>query len=169
VTIDVSTDQAREGLVYHAALASDGQHVVTAGSDGIARIWDVSSKKVVTRLAHGGIVYSASFSSDGSRIVTAGSGGVAMWSADGTRIATLASGVDLRLAEFTPDGAYVVIGSDMTVPVSKQPDMTSKRVTDDRARLIPVGDAALLDAACREVTGVSSSGGLADGQVAVVR
>jgi WD40 repeat protein len=168
VTIDVSTDQAREGVVHHAALAPDGQHVLTAGSDGIARIWDVASKTVVTRLPHGGIVYSAAFSSDGSRIVTAGSGGVAIWSADGTRIATLASGVDVRLAEFTPDGAYVVIGPDMTVPASEQLDLTNERVTDDRARLIPVGDAALLDAACREVDGVTSTGGLTGGQLAAI-
>lgn len=62
----------------------DGKHVVTASSDGTARVWNTtgSGEPLVLR-GHAGPVWSASFSSDGRHIVTVSKDGTArIWNAD---------------------------------------------------------------------------------------
>lgn len=59
------------GRVLSAAFSPGGTLVATASDDGIVRIWDVTTGKLVTPpLEHPGLVRSAAFSADGTRIVT---------------------------------------------------------------------------------------------------
>lgn len=60
------------GFVTHARLSPDGARIVTAGSDGTARLWDAAtSRPLAPPMVHGGSVRWVEFSPDGRRIVTA--------------------------------------------------------------------------------------------------
>lgn len=66
---------------FYAEFSPDGQSVVTASQDSIARIWDWQSAEGRSRPAqvfhgHTGAVRSASFSPDSTRVVTASEGGL---------------------------------------------------------------------------------------------
>ena len=55
-----------------AAFSPDGRRVVTASTDGTARVWDASSGKFIAPLrGHSGWVLKAAFSPDGLRVITA--------------------------------------------------------------------------------------------------
>src|SRR5688500_3978604 len=67
----------------NAAFSPDGKKVVTASSDGTARIWDSATGAVLATLSgHEEAVRSAAFSPDGARVVTASRDGSArIWDA----------------------------------------------------------------------------------------
>lgn len=66
-----------------ARLGLDGRHVVTAGDDGVARLWLATGGKPVRKFAHEDAVWSAAFSPDGRRVVTASLDGTAkIWDLD---------------------------------------------------------------------------------------
>jgi WD40 repeat protein len=55
-----------------AAFSPDGTRIVTASSDGTARVWDsVTGKLLIRPFEHQSWVVSAAFSPDGTHIVTA--------------------------------------------------------------------------------------------------
>ncbi len=61
----------------------DGRLLLTGGSDGMARLWDIDlGQPVGAMLRHGGQLECATFSPDGRRIATGGTNGVArLWDA----------------------------------------------------------------------------------------
>jgi WD40 repeat protein len=69
----------------------DGTRVVTAQSDGVARIWDASAGTVILELrGHPGAVVRAAFAPDGRHVVTVGDDGTArLWAARGTVVAVM--------------------------------------------------------------------------------
>ncbi len=73
----------QESEVWSAVLSPDGARVVTASSDGTARLWDAATGAPLgPPLRHEGPVRAAAFSSDGARVVTASSDGTArLWDA----------------------------------------------------------------------------------------
>jgi WD40 repeat protein/serine/threonine protein kinase len=114
VLLDVATDQQlgprmHEGAT-HAAFAPDGQHVVTAGLDGTARLWDLGANGMplpAATLRHDGPVHYAAFSADGARVVTIGDDQAArVWlAATGAPVAApLRHAGRLAEAGFHPDG-----------------------------------------------------------------
>src|SRR5262245_9667572 len=67
-------------IICQAACSPDGKLIVTASSDGTARLWDSSGNPVKELKAHAEVGHAA-FSPDGKLIVTAGSYGAArLWS-----------------------------------------------------------------------------------------
>jgi WD40 repeat protein len=98
-----------------ASFSSDGEHVITASSDGTARVWRAADGQLLLELkGHTGEVHSATFSQDGEHIVTASSDGTArLWRAqDGTQLGMLEkSGGTVRSAAFSQDGQHVVTTS----------------------------------------------------------
>jgi eukaryotic-like serine/threonine-protein kinase len=69
---DRLTLKGHTGYVYSATFSPDGSRVVTACSDGTAKVWDVKTgAEVLTLKGHTHHVNSATFSPDGSRVVTA--------------------------------------------------------------------------------------------------
>jgi WD40 repeat protein len=65
------------------ALSPDGEYAVTAGGDGIARIWSTRDATMLTELRGGeGGIRSVLFAPDGKRVLTAGQDGTArIWDA----------------------------------------------------------------------------------------
>jgi WD40 repeat protein/serine/threonine protein kinase len=117
---DAQSDQEVLTLRGHSqinaiACSPDGQHFVTAESDGIARVWEASRGKELFPLqGHNGVVQSAAFSPDGKKIVTASYDKTAkVWDAvSGNLLLTLAGHSDnVMTAVFSSDGQRIVTGS----------------------------------------------------------
>ncbi len=79
-----------QGSVNSASFSPDGKLIVTTGTDGTARVWDISGKQLVELRGHSASVRSASFSPDGKRIVTASFDGTArVWDISGKQLVEL--------------------------------------------------------------------------------
>jgi WD40 repeat protein len=109
--------RGHEGRVVSALFSPDGRSVVTASSDGTARVWraDGSGEPVVLR-DHEGYVRSASFSPDGRSVITASMDGTArVWRSDGSGEPVVLRGHEedavVVSASFSPDGRSVVTAS----------------------------------------------------------
>jgi WD40 repeat protein len=109
----------REGSVN---FSHDGRTIISGGSDGIVRIWDViSGQELQTLPGHSGAVNSASFSPDEQAIASASSDGtVKIWDViSGQELQTLPghSGA-VNSVSFSPDGqAIASASSDGTVKI----------------------------------------------------
>jgi WD40 repeat protein len=89
--------------------------VVTASSDGTARIWDAATGATLGVLeGHEGDVLAAEFSPDGRYVVTASADRTArLWdAASGAELAILPHSREVKAARFSPDGQRVVTASD---------------------------------------------------------
>ncbi|PSL54586.1 WD domain G-beta repeat uncharacterized protein [Saccharothrix carnea] len=93
--------------VRDVAFSPDGRRVVTASSDGTARIWSTSGEHLSTLVGHMSSVGSVSYSPGGTRIATTSDDGTArIWdSATGAELAILVHG-ESGMAVVLPDGAY---------------------------------------------------------------
>ena len=97
--------------VEWADMSGDARRVVTAGADGVARIWDATAgKRLLGSLQHGGPIDYATFSPDGRRILTSGGQTVRVWDADtGQPVSRpLHHDAGLCRAVFSPDGQRIV-------------------------------------------------------------
>jgi WD40 repeat protein len=98
-----------------ADFSPDGTQVVTASPDGAARIWAVSTGKLMAKLAaNDRPIYCARFSPDGSKIVTAASDGAAhIWDvATGNEVMKLEGHETyVTAAAFSADGKRLVTAS----------------------------------------------------------
>ena len=90
-----------------AEFGPDGRLVVTAGSDGTARIWNADTGKRVRLLGHvGGEPIGRRLRRDGSTVATAGDDGFAVvWSTStGKPLARLRHGEPVTSVRFGPNG-----------------------------------------------------------------
>jgi len=101
-----------EGSVHSVNYSADGKRLVTACSDGTARIYDTATMQVLQTLkGHTQEVTHAAFSTDGKRVVTASADRTArIWSVrDGSPVGSpLAQSEAVRWADFLGDGRWVV-------------------------------------------------------------
>ncbi len=103
------------GDVLALGFSPDGKTLITTGSDGLAKIWEVATRTVRADLAgHKGKVLRVAISSDGQTIATGGEDrSIRLWSTtDGARLGTLSghSGAVTALA-FAPDSKMLASGS----------------------------------------------------------
>jgi WD40 repeat protein len=102
------------GWVRQAAFAPGNRLAVSAGDDGIVRVWDVRSGKEAMALAgHVGGVWQAVFSPDGRRIASAGKDGtIRLWDAKAGRLLRTMRGHadDVWCVAFSPDGKLLASG-----------------------------------------------------------
>jgi WD40 repeat protein len=104
-----------EQVFSHATFNPDGTRVLTAESDGMARLWRAAGDFPPDPVfSHGGSVLHATFSNDGRRVLTCGGGRAAkIWDASrGKLLSTLAHGDQVNHGSFSPDGTMVVTASD---------------------------------------------------------
>jgi len=103
------------GLHNDPAFSPDGNLIVTAGYDNMARVWDSETGHLLGALkGHTGTVWTAVFSADGKKIVTASQDGTAIvWDANHrTMLRRLIGHTDsVRSAAFSPDSARIVTSS----------------------------------------------------------
>ena len=90
------------------AFSPDGRHMLSAGVDGIVRLYGLGDNLLILR--HDGAVNSASFDRNGQRIITGSDDGTArVWRvADGRMLAVLPHGGPVNAAMLTPDGRLAV-------------------------------------------------------------
>jgi hypothetical protein len=99
--------------VNWADFAPDGQRLVTACDDWMARIWNLSSPaKPLLLSGHQNPVKTAAFDAQGARVLTSSFDATAkIWdAATGTCLATLPHSGAVNAAAFSPDGKYVAAG-----------------------------------------------------------
>ena len=129
------------------AVSRDGSLLATADIDGVARIRDVSTGKLVHELrGHTRAVTGASFSPDGSLLATSsGDFDVRLW-----HVATGLPGPVLKAAfatvsgvAFSPDGRWLVSANPVTVGLFRMPAGTFVGYLHGHAgRVVGVGFAA---------------------------
>jgi hypothetical protein len=138
------------GAVNAARISSDGKSILTAGRDGLARIWNVdmtnvdASRPITTFRGHIGSVNDAQFSPDGKMIVTAGNDRtVRVWNIDTGRVISVLVGHTgvVTSAQFLSNQIVASVGSDkarfwdlateeeipstgLPAPPEPQPDLT---------------------------------------------
>jgi WD40 repeat protein len=111
----VATLAGHEGSVNEVNFDPSGRYLVSAGDDGSALVWDVSTERVVSRLdGHRAAVTSAEFSPNGSRVLTASLDGTArVWdsgTAEGGRALTPPGANGCGSAIFSRDGRTIAAG-----------------------------------------------------------
>ncbi len=98
-----------------ASFSPDGRWVLTAGRDGVARIWDLATDQPVgAPMTHAGPVLGAEFSRDGRYVVTACEDRTArVWEAASGKVVSppLAHRLPLRRVLLSSDGRQVVTAS----------------------------------------------------------
>jgi WD40 repeat protein len=103
-----------EGDVYSARFSPNSEFLVTASTDGKARIWEsATGEKVAELIGHSGPVYGASFSRDGDLIVTASKDGTArIWDV-GLRDKIITADGPVHNVAFGPGpGSIITTGTD---------------------------------------------------------
>jgi eukaryotic-like serine/threonine-protein kinase len=97
------------------AFSPDGTRLAVAGADGTARIVEVPTGKLLSKVNHPGAVFSVSFSPDGTRLVTSTRARFARVSSALTSaqlIDDLYHADEVNYAEFSPDGTQILTASE---------------------------------------------------------
>jgi WD40 repeat protein len=113
------------GWLYAMAMSPDGQQFATGGVDGMVRIWDVESGKLIRVLVgHNSYVFGLAWSPDGNTLASTGSfdGSVRLWDARSGRPLRTMTGEFKQYAQhvlWTPDGENVIATGDSSGRVSQ--------------------------------------------------
>ena len=94
------------------AVSPDGSMFLTAGQDGLVRVWSAETGKQLAELQHDDAVTSASFSQIGQILTSDRSREAYVWSSDGELLQTLGGHEGpVVSAAFSPDGTQAVTAS----------------------------------------------------------
>jgi WD40 repeat protein/predicted Ser/Thr protein kinase len=100
--------------VKPAEIAPDGRTFATGSPDGLVRLWDTASCRIVHEMRHGADIHSLAFSPDGTLLASAGADHVTrLWgTATGAPVrALLGHQNEVMTVFFSPDGRRLVTGS----------------------------------------------------------
>lgn len=109
----VGPEMINDAVILQVSFSRDGKHIATAGSEGVARVWETETGQPIARLEHQGSVVSVAFSPDDKWLATSSKDGFArVW--DVARLgpvhATLPQGDEVYAASFSPDGRRIATG-----------------------------------------------------------
>ena len=104
---------AHQDMVNDAVFSPDGGRILTSSRDNTAKLWDVTSGKLIASFAHQEGVIHAAFSPDGARILTASADHSAkLWdAASGKLIASFEHQDRVSDAVFSFDGRRILTAS----------------------------------------------------------
>jgi WD40 repeat protein/serine/threonine protein kinase/DNA-binding XRE family transcriptional regulator len=106
---------SQPGDGYGLAISPDGKQIVTSGSTGEIKFWDLASRTTLFTLSgHEGPVYYVAFSPDGSRLASASGDGTArVWDLDTRKVLhdLRGHGDEVISAAFGQDGKRLVTAS----------------------------------------------------------
>jgi WD40 repeat protein len=103
--------EGHEMVVNSAAFSPTGEHIVTAGMDETARLWNLKGETIRVFKGHKGSVNFACFSPDEDYIITAGIDKTTrLWSLNGTQVYEFKGFKEIiETAVFSVDGKYIMI------------------------------------------------------------
>ncbi|MFO0818874.1 MAG: protein kinase [Pirellulales bacterium] len=135
-------------------VSPDGKWLVTAGSEGAVKLWDIETRHAVRRLDGAGFSAHAlshvEFSPDGRWIVIAGARGVELWDREREKLVGVgdrdvgpllaADGGGYTVARFTPDGQHLLTAAENSAatlwrlaPVGQAGQVRVERIREFRA------------------------------------
>lgn len=112
--IELAMPLAGTSDFYGADVSSDGKYLLTAHTDGTARIWDAQSGVLVHEYPAGEILVSGKFSPDGKSILMTGFNGlVSLWDvSEAEKLRDLVGHTDtVSRGVFSPDGSLIATAS----------------------------------------------------------
>lgn len=119
--------RAHDDWVNDANVSADGEQLVTASNDGIARVWSTRSvTPIATLRGHTGSVNRALFSADETHVVTGSEDGtVRVWHVQGPRLLQSLPNKAWALgAALDPDGSRVALGGEGFGQILRIGDLT---------------------------------------------
>jgi len=100
-----------ESRVDAAALSPTGKKIVSGGKDGIVKLWDIDTRKIIAKwMGHGDYITSVCWNRDGGRILSGSYDGTAMvWDAEsGNTILAIKTGHGtVYSAIYSPDETII--------------------------------------------------------------
>jgi eukaryotic-like serine/threonine-protein kinase len=110
------TEKDKEDFLVHSiAISNDGKYRVSGYEDGLVRLWDQQTGKIIARLrGHVGKVFSTAFSNDGTYIVSGGEKFVKIWDLhsllSNKNINTGGQRIDITSISISPNSENIAIG-----------------------------------------------------------
>ena len=111
-----STRIVHDEYLYMIRFSPDGQSVVTAAGDNVARVWSWPDQEAIHTFSHDAAVYAAVFTVDGQHVITgSGDGQISVWElSTGKRLQQKKEHADaVYCVDLSPDGKRLAsIGGD---------------------------------------------------------
>lgn len=104
---------AHGDAVYGLVSSADGSKIISAGRDGVAKIWNREGEVVQTFSGHGEAINALALSNDGQYLLTGSSDRTAnLWRPDGTLLQTITGHLgSVDAVAFSPDTRFLLTGS----------------------------------------------------------
>lgn len=140
-THETSTAEGPGAWVLDVAFSPDREYIATAGRDGTARVWNLTTRQEVVRLKHAAPVEAVAFSPDGATLSTASFDGTArLWDflSGRERLRAVHPG-GAEVVSFSPDASSVASGGldgSVTVWSIRNGDQTARMVHPDEVRAV---------------------------------
>lgn len=114
--------RAGRGATYCTAYCLDGKQILSAGQDGVMRVWDAATGQLLQELAeHKSEINALAVSPDGQHLATVSDAGeLILWKiSNGVQVdcRLKLSDAELWAAAFSPDGSLAVAGEDAKVRI----------------------------------------------------
>ena len=101
-----------DGNITAAAFSSDGQYIVTGGTEGTARLWRTDSGRPSTEpLRHAGMVTIVRFAPGGEFVLTASGPVACLWNRSGQLEMIMPHSAEVTAAVFCSDGKRILTGT----------------------------------------------------------
>jgi WD40 repeat protein len=99
-------DEQQKSLISSVMFSPDSKQLATSGSDGMARLWDISGKQLAEFKGHQGPITSVVFSPDGKQLATTENDSIVrLWDTFGKQLSAIETYQwSVASAVFSPDG-----------------------------------------------------------------